>query len=632
MASNTFYCSGSSSYPTKVEATSSVNNSYSNTQAKITITVTAQFTINTWTSSSGLMCECSCNGELKPQQGYNSLHGNGGGTTKYYQSTISTVTYEFIVNKTRSAQSISWSVNIHGSKDMVDTGYQGSLTGSQSVSAKPSYSIIYNGNGHTGGSTSNQTKYYNENITLRSNGYTKTHHSFTGWNTQANGTGTAYSAGATYSNNSPLSLYAQWRVDYTKCGIPTNLSITDNGDNTFTVTGTVGSSGTQNAAAGIKIFGVYNGTKSTPSTSSYDFTFTLKGTTGTKLSTTYGPIMMNSLSGEYNPTIKIVAYTIGAVSGYDSDLSSVVSGNFKYYTKPSSPIILRPSIDMTHAPHDFTVLWEKPDDGINNPVTGYNLVMQQLEEPFDVYSFDFLSDPDILGCTVKTNKLDINHTYQFKLQALGTNPNFNSDIVTSSTLNIIELEPFSDLVFTPSSLDDIKFFENGDNYTNVLHISDDVLRQLLLIKWNAPEGINNIVKVFNAYLIDEDNNQLQYWQSPSNNRGFAISSEHISKDSIESLYKEYRLKIDTLSIYSDEYQNYDNTSEFLFRVYPASGMYIKTKYGFKRAIGFKKLDDGSWIPLRELYHRTDNNESVKSDINIPSFMNNGIALIRMKSY
>ena len=415
----------------------------------------------------------------------------------------------------------------------------------------------------------------------------------------------------TITDSSEINIHLKYA--YTKCGVPTNLSIIDNSDNTITISGTVGSDGIQNASTGIRIFGTYS--EKTLTTSNYDFTFTLEGTTGTELKETYGPIMMNSLSGEYNPTIKIIAYTVGTVPGYDSDISSVISSEFKFYTQPSCPIILRPSVDMTHAPHDFTVLWEKPDNGINNPVAGYNLVMQQLEEPFDVYSFDFLSDPDILGCTVKTNKLDINHTYQFKLQALGTNPNFNSDIVTSSTLNIIELEPFSDLVFTPSSLDDIKFFENGDNYTNVLHISDEVKRQLLLIKWNAPEGINNIVKVFNAYLIDEDNNQLQYWQSPSNNRGFAISSEHISKDSIQSLYKEYRLKIDTLSIYTDEYQNYDNTSEFLFRVYPASGMYINTESGYKRAIGFKRLDDDSWIPLRELYHKLEDNQWVKSKIN-----------------
>lgn len=72
------------------------------------------------------------------------------------------------------------------------------------------YSVAYNGNGKDSGSTSDQTKVHGVNLTLRQNGYTKAGYAFTGWNTRANGTGTSYAAGGTYSANADVTLYAQW--------------------------------------------------------------------------------------------------------------------------------------------------------------------------------------------------------------------------------------------------------------------------------------------------------------------------------------------------------------------------------------------------------------------------------------
>jgi uncharacterized repeat protein (TIGR02543 family) len=47
---------------------------------------------------------------------------------------------------------------------------------------------------------------------LRSNGFTRSGYTFTGWNTRQDGTGTPYAAGAEYSFASDLTLYAQWVV------------------------------------------------------------------------------------------------------------------------------------------------------------------------------------------------------------------------------------------------------------------------------------------------------------------------------------------------------------------------------------------------------------------------------------
>jgi uncharacterized repeat protein (TIGR02543 family) len=96
-------------------------------------------------------------------------------------------------------------------------------TGSQYVSPSlPNYTIEYNGNGNTSGSLP-APQYMDPyvsgttSITLRTNvggsdngSLAKTGFTFSGWNTAADGSGTDYAAGATYSDGASLTLYAKW--------------------------------------------------------------------------------------------------------------------------------------------------------------------------------------------------------------------------------------------------------------------------------------------------------------------------------------------------------------------------------------------------------------------------------------
>ena len=74
------------------------------------------------------------------------------------------------------------------------------------------YTITYNANGGTG-APSKQTKTYGKDLTLSSTKPTKSGYAFTGWNTKADGSGTAYAAGTVYKSNAALTLYAQWSVN-----------------------------------------------------------------------------------------------------------------------------------------------------------------------------------------------------------------------------------------------------------------------------------------------------------------------------------------------------------------------------------------------------------------------------------
>ena len=78
------------------------------------------------------------------------------------------------------------------------------------------YTVNYNGNGNTGGSTTSSTHTYDVSKNLTTNGFTRTGYVFMGWNTEADGSGTAYLDEAsvrnlTSTNNGTVTLYAQWR-------------------------------------------------------------------------------------------------------------------------------------------------------------------------------------------------------------------------------------------------------------------------------------------------------------------------------------------------------------------------------------------------------------------------------------
>ena len=78
--------------------------------------------------------------------------------------------------------------------------------------------VMYEGNGNTGGSTDGYSVKYGSTVTIAGNGFTKTGHSFNGWNTSADGTGTSYTAGSTFvskpsAHGDTLKLFAQWKAD-----------------------------------------------------------------------------------------------------------------------------------------------------------------------------------------------------------------------------------------------------------------------------------------------------------------------------------------------------------------------------------------------------------------------------------
>lgn len=122
----------------------------------------------------------------------------------YYVETLKKV-FSFTKTYTKTTSAAQHRIRI-----VVQLGGSGDNSATFTVPALASYAVTYNGNSSTSGSTASQTKYYGQSLTLRGNGFTRTGYTFKRWNTNTSDTGTAYNAGATYSSNAALSLYAIW--------------------------------------------------------------------------------------------------------------------------------------------------------------------------------------------------------------------------------------------------------------------------------------------------------------------------------------------------------------------------------------------------------------------------------------
>ncbi len=75
------------------------------------------------------------------------------------------------------------------------------------------YDVTYDANNATSGTAPTaQSKTHGSDVTLATNtgNLARTGYTFAGWNTEADGLGTDYAVGATYSTNAALTLYAKW--------------------------------------------------------------------------------------------------------------------------------------------------------------------------------------------------------------------------------------------------------------------------------------------------------------------------------------------------------------------------------------------------------------------------------------
>lgn len=75
------------------------------------------------------------------------------------------------------------------------------------------YRVEYHANGGTGTTPAYQQKVWNVALALQTSNLSKTGYTNEGWNTKADGTGTTYVAGGSYTDNASILLYTKWRAN-----------------------------------------------------------------------------------------------------------------------------------------------------------------------------------------------------------------------------------------------------------------------------------------------------------------------------------------------------------------------------------------------------------------------------------
>ena len=171
-----------------------------------------------------------------------TYYPNGGTGSNIVDSANQSVRYTIRQNTFTRANYIfsGWNTNAAGTGANYTAGQIITVTGNLNLYAKwtkcpTQYKITYNPNGGVGLNIVD-TATAGATYTIRNNTYTRAGYTFTGWNTNANGPGTNYTAGQRITVNSSLTLYAQW-----KSTTPTKRTITyyPNGGTGSTITDSV---------------------------------------------------------------------------------------------------------------------------------------------------------------------------------------------------------------------------------------------------------------------------------------------------------------------------------------------------------------------------------------------------------
>lgn len=178
------------------------------------------------------------------------------------------------------------------------------------VWSRKTYKIKYDANGGSG-APAEQTKTYGTALTLSSTKPTRAGYAFASWNTKADGSGTSYAAGASYTSNAAATLYAQWNKIAT-------ITISGTGYINAAQTISIGGKGQSGDTVAIKAsFGtgsnlsVYSGTGSsyswTPSNYGQYIPSAMSGTCTLTVTTSRGGVTLGSST--YTYTLKIPSYT-----------------------------------------------------------------------------------------------------------------------------------------------------------------------------------------------------------------------------------------------------------------------------------------------------------------------------------
>ena len=210
-----------------------------------------------------------------------SFNASGGSGTMANETETSGSAEAITINSfTRSGYNFTgWNTAADGSGISYSDGASYGFSSSISLYAQWStvaYTVSFNASGGSG-TMANETETSGSATALTTNSFTRSGYNFTGWNSAADGSGSAYANGAIYSFGSSVTLYAQWSVVGSAPVItvqPTDQEDTSGQEATFTA----GASGTPSPSVQWQLSTDYGSTWSVISgatNSNYDLYATL---------------------------------------------------------------------------------------------------------------------------------------------------------------------------------------------------------------------------------------------------------------------------------------------------------------------------------------------------------------------
>ena len=355
------------------------------------------YTFTKWgTSTSGGTLFDQNDGTVKPTDLNSDVKTKDCTRTLYAQWTPNTYTIKFNGNGNTSGSTASMSMTYNVAKSLTANGFKktgyvfngwdtkadGSGTdysNQQSVKNltttngatinlyakwKPiTYTINFNGNGSTGGSTASMSMTYDVAKNLTANGFTKTGYIFDGWDTKADGSGTDYTnkqsvKNLTSTNGATFYLYAQWS--------PNTYTIKFNGNgatsgSTASMSMTYGVAKNLTANGFVRTGHYFNGwnTKADGSGTSYKNQQSVKNLTATNGGsvTLYAQWVPYHLDVYYNAnsgSINSDTYYLSSNDIYVKSSSSKYYQRWTYDTAISSGLINASTFDIYKTGYTFT--------------------------------------------------------------------------------------------------------------------------------------------------------------------------------------------------------------------------------------------------------------------------------------
>lgn len=243
----------------------------------------------------------------------------------------------------------------------VQSGYNWNL---QSSASKLTYSITVNGSTSSGqlpasydGSSTVTIGTCSGSATYNDDGTKTISFSFSVSDTTERSYCPGNASGSSTMSLTPIG--ANW----TAVGSSTVNSITDNGDNTFTVSTTAGSNGTNNAVTGVHIYWRWNNSDVRAESGYYDDARTASASGGQSVS--FSNIPFNQTG-----TLYVKAFTIGA---HNNDFNGTVAHN----SLAVITAVGQPSLNVSISDGTVTITCTPGSNGTHNAATGVHVELSE---------------------------------------------------------------------------------------------------------------------------------------------------------------------------------------------------------------------------------------------------------------